>query len=112
MSCGFGSGPDNITIFSYGVYFQIGSSWYQLVADTDKAVQPYHGPGTYAARATLGPISSNGPQYAGSVQITVSRDQAPDGGTLTGTITAQAGQGVIKIRGGWTCSQGPELGPA
>lgn len=111
QSCGFGSGPDNFMVFSYALYFQVGSSWYRFGADTDYGSGPYYGPGTYSARGSLDPIDGTGPRYQGRVQLVVRSDQPPDAGTVDGTLTTLDG-GRVKVTGGWTCSPGPELGPA
>jgi hypothetical protein len=110
-SCGFGSGPDNIILFEFALYMRAGSRWYFLTLDTDKASQPYRGPGTYSARASLRPTDASEPQYTGMVLLTVSSDRAPDSGTVTGIIISGSGSSLT-LTGGWTCSPGGELGPA
>jgi hypothetical protein len=110
-SCGFGSGPDNVTLFEFAGYMQAGSRWYFLTLDTDKTSRPYRGPGTYSARANLRPTDASEPQYSGMVLLTVSSDSSPDGGKVSGTITSGGGSSLT-LTGGWTCSPGGELGPA
>jgi len=116
QSCGAGSGPDGLSLFAFATYFQSRAAWYYVSFYTDKAVQAYHGPGTYKARATLSPVSSIGPtnpMFTGTPQLTVSKDNGLHQGSVSGTLawTDDPSQ-TLTITGTWTCMPGQELGPA
>jgi hypothetical protein len=113
-SCGAGSGPDRVLIFAYGLYFQIDQKWVLLSTSTDRTTQPYKGPGVYTARAWLWSIDAKGLrglEYQGTVQLAVTRDQPPDAGTVSGELRSAAGNGLVTVNGGWTCTPGQQLGP-
>lgn len=113
--CGFGSGPSG-SIFAFATWFQYRGQWYLITFSTDPSRQPYRGPGTYAAASNLYPFASFGadPIFAGTVQLTVTSDKAPDTGSLRGTldwIGAPAGTSPLTVTGNWSCTPGPDLGP-
>ncbi len=118
QSCGAGFGPSG-AIFAFATYFESRGSWYYMSFYTDPAVEQYHGPGTYKARATLGPNSLLGgtsPMFTGTPQLTVTSDSglfALHQGSVTGTLgwTDDTSQ-TVTISGTWTCKPGQELGPA
>lgn len=120
-SCGSGSGPDRIVIYSFGLWFQVDQLWYLMTFNTDKAVGPYKGPGTYPVKADIYPyVAATGtgdPIFTGTVQLTVTDDRfpGPKTGTVSGTLTwtgAATQPYTVKVSGGWTCMFSSETGPA
>ena len=114
QSCGAGSGPDNIVIYEFATYFQSSGEWYYASFTTDRAVQPYHGPGTYIAQASLH-AASGGPTFSGTVQLTVTSD--PAFRLHTGRVSGSLGwtddpRQKVSISGAWSCVWSQELGPA
>lgn len=113
--CGFGSGPSG-SIFAFATWFQYRGQWYLITFSTDPSRQQYRGPGTYAAASNLYPYASFGadPIFAGTVQLTVTSDKAPDTGSVRGTldwIGEPAGTPPLTVTGNWSCTPGPDLGP-
>jgi hypothetical protein len=113
--CGYGSGPDG-AIFVFGTWFQADGTWYWIGFSTLPSIRQYKGPGTYTARAGIDPYAPFGadPIFAGTVQLTVSSDKGVDKGSVNGSLTwtgnsAQIFQDVV--RGDWTCTPSPALGP-
>jgi hypothetical protein len=111
-SCGSGSGP-SVVIFAYGVYVQVGDSWYLLDSSTAPG---YSGPGGYTAPARLYLVGSNGPvqpTYEGQLQLVVTNDGRPASstGTLSGTLPKTSGSGHVTVSGSWVCTWSPVLGP-
>lgn len=120
-SCGAGSGPDRIMIYSFGVWFQVDQLWYLMIFNTDKAVGPYKGPGTYPVKADIYPyVAATGigdPIFSGTVQLTVTDDRypGPQKGTVSGTLTwtgAATHAYTTKVSGSWSCMFSQETGPA
>jgi hypothetical protein len=114
QSCGAGSGPDNIMLYGFATYFQSNGAWYYVSLMTDRAVQPYHGPGTYTAQASLYAVP-HGPEFKGTAQFTVT--SAPAFKLHTGRVSGSLGwtddpRQKISISGTWSCMWSQELGPA
>jgi hypothetical protein len=114
QSCGAGSGPDNIMIYAFATYFQSNGAWYYASFTTDRAVQQYHGPGTYTAQAWLY-APPTGPMFKGTAQFTVTSDPAfkLHTGRVSGSLSwPDDPQQKISISGTWSCMWSQELGPA
>lgn len=114
QSCGAGSGPDNIVIYSFATYFQSNGAWYYASFTTDRAVQQYHGPGTYTAQAWLN-APPTGPMFKGTAQFTVTSDPAfkLHTGRVSGSLSwTDDPRQKISISGTWSCMWSQELGPA
>jgi hypothetical protein len=114
QSCGAGSGPDNIMLYAFATYFQANGAWYYVSFSTDRAVQAYHGPGTYTAQASLSAVPG-GPMFKGTAQLTVT--SAPAFKLHTGRVSATLSwtddpRQKISISGTWSCVWSQESGPA
>lgn len=117
-ACGAATGPSG-TIFAFALYFQAGGNWYWLDFSTDPTAQRYNGLGTYGVPAWLYSIGPNGPGqvlYEGTAQLTVTSQQD---GHYTGSVRATlrglevtGTQSSVTVSGDWTCTFGPNLGPA
>ena len=114
QSCGAGSGPDKIWIYAFATYFQSNGAWYYASFTTDRAVQQYHGPGTYMAQAFLY-APPTGPMFKGTAQFTVTSDPAfkLHTGRVRGSLSwTDDPQQKVSIGGTWSCMWSQELGPA
>jgi hypothetical protein len=114
QSCGAGSGSDNIMLYVFATYFQSNGAWYYVSFMTDRAVQPYHGPGTYTAQASLSAVPT-GPEFKGTAQFTVT--SAPAFKLHTGRVSGSLGwtddpRQKVSISGTWSCVWSQESGPA
>ena len=107
--CGAGSGPDGIMLFAFATYFQANGNWYWLELSTDPSTQTFKGPATYTIPAyiyTVNPMGPDQPLYKGTVQLTVSKAQAPDfDGAVQGTLSGLevvGSQSQVTLSGTWT----------
>ena len=85
---------------------------------TDPSTQTFKGPATYTIPAyiyTVNPMGPDQPLYKGTVQLTVSKAQAPDfDGAVQGTLSGLevvGSQSQVTLSGTWTCHFTPNLGP-
>jgi hypothetical protein len=114
QSCGAGSGPDNIVVYAFATYFQSNGAWYYASFTTDRAVQQYHGPGTYTAQAFLDAVPT-GLMFKGTVHLTVTSDPAfrLHTGRVSGSLSWNDDpHQKISISGTWSCMWSQESGPA
>ncbi|HEY1420686.1 MAG TPA: hypothetical protein VGG90_08260 [Candidatus Dormibacteraeota bacterium] len=113
--CGYGAGPSG-SVFAFATWVQVNQVWYLIEFTTDPSVRQYHGPGTYTSIARIWPYAPYGadPIFAGTAQLTVSKDKSPDAGSVQGTLTWTAGGSErfdVMVSGTWTCTSGAALGP-
>jgi hypothetical protein len=108
--------------YTYGVYFEAAGGSFGFTVSTEPKVEPYTGPGTYHAHATLDRLGQLGPaqHYQGDVVFVVTLDpltgrvpggaKSPNTGTVDGSLRDPQGR-MVSVSGGWTCVPSMLTGP-